>query len=186
MGSLLQWYRYVKGLKWTRPPSRASRAWLASRRRGLPWRPNSRPKDHAAVSAAAAAVAAVLESATEGEKESVPLWRPCDEYASQVLFDSYQLPQRIISPGNDGLVNASRTSNPSSTPTSGREEFGKGMPVAFWWRIVVDNSVSVPHWRFWKLFLPSIYRLTSLGGKCRPGSASARRGCGRVTTGAMR
>ena len=57
-------------------------------------------EDHAAVSAAA--VAAVLASATEAEDGNALLWRPDDEYTSEVLFNVIGSRSGLSGPGNDG------------------------------------------------------------------------------------
>ncbi|CAN0518643.1 unnamed protein product, partial [Laminaria digitata] len=57
------------------------------------------PEDRAAVSAAA--VTAVLASATEVEDGNAPPWRPDDEYASEMLFDVISSRSALSGPGND-------------------------------------------------------------------------------------
>ncbi|CAN0541723.1 unnamed protein product, partial [Laminaria digitata] len=85
----------------------------------------------AAVSAAA--VAAVLASATEVEDGNAPPWRPDDEYASEVLFDVISSRSALSGPGNDGQRFAHL--QPIIHADIGREDFGRGM-TAFWRRIV--------------------------------------------------
>ena len=58
------------------------------------------PEDHAAVSAAVAAV--VPASGTKVENENAPPWRPDDEYVSEVLFDVINSRSALSGPGNDG------------------------------------------------------------------------------------
>ena len=57
------------------------------------------PEDHAAVSAAAAAM---LASTTEVEDGNASPWRPADEYESEVLFDVISFRSALSGPGNDG------------------------------------------------------------------------------------
>ena len=116
-------------------------------------------EDHTAVSAAVAA--AVLVSATEAEDGNAPLWRPDDEYTSEVLFDVISSRSALSGPGNDGQRFAYLQSIIHTD--IGREEFGRGM-TAFWRRLVDEPDAFPPE--FWQLFLqPS---LIALGEKCRP------------------
>ena len=115
-------------------------------------------EDHAAVSAAA--VAAVLASATEAEDGNALLWRPDDEYTSEVLFNVIGSRSGLSGPGNDGQRFAHLQSIIHTN--IGREEFGRGT-TAFWRRLVDEPNAFPPE--FWQLFLQS--SLTALGEKCR-------------------
>ena len=96
-------------------------------------------KDHAVVSEAPAD--AVLATATEGEEGNAPVWRPNDEYASEVLFDAISSCSALSGAGND----RQRFSHLQSTIHTdiGREEFERGM-TAFWRRVVEEPDVFPP------------------------------------------
>ena len=110
---------------------------------------------------AAAAAAAVLASDTEVEDGNAPPWRPGDEYAFEVLFDTISSRSALSGPGNDGQRFAHLRSVIHTG--IGREEFGRGI-TAFWRRIVDEPEAFPPE--LWHLFLLS--SLTALGGKCQP------------------
>ena len=80
-------------------------------------------KDHAVVSEAPAD--AVLATATEGEEGNAPVWRPNDEYASEVLFDAISSCSALSGAGND----RQRFSHLQSTIHTdiGREKFGRSI-----------------------------------------------------------
>ena len=101
-------------------------------------------EDHAAVSAAAA-VAAVLASATEVDDGNAPSWLPDDEYASEFVFDVISSRSALSPPGNDGQWFAHLQSIMHND--IGREEFGRGM-TAFWCRSVDEpNAISPETWQ---------------------------------------
>ena len=88
-------------------------------------------------------------SATEGEDGDAPLWRPDDEYASEVLFDVIISRSALSGLGKDGR----RFSHLQSILTDfGREESGRGM--AAFWRTIVDEPDAFPP-EFWQLLLQS-------------------------------
>ena len=115
-------------------------------------------EDHIAVSAAA--VAAVLASATEIEEGNAPPWRPDDECASEVLFNVISSRSVLSCARNDGqrFVHLQSIIHTDI----GRQEFGRGM-TAFWRRIVDEPDAFQPE--FWQLFFQS--SLTALGENCR-------------------
>ena len=115
-------------------------------------------EDHAAVSTTVAD--AVLASATEGKYINAPLWRPDDEYASEVPFDVISTHSALSCPGNNGQ----RFPYFQSVIHTdiGREEFGRGM-TSFWRRIVDEPDAFSPE--FWQLFLQSSRRASPHWGK---------------------
>lgn len=77
------------------------------------------PQDHAAVSTG-------CWSATEGEEKKFPLWRPDDDFSSQMLLDitSYNNAMFYLAP-EMMMVNVSRTTcSPPSTPALGERMLG--------------------------------------------------------------
>ena len=108
----------------------------------------------------AAAVVAVLASASEDEDRNAPPWRPDNEYTSEVFIDVISLASALSGPSKDGQ----RFAHVQSIIHTdiGREEFGRGM-TTFWRRLVDEPDAFPPE--FWQLFLQS--SLTTLGEKCR-------------------
>ena len=100
-------------------------------------------------------------SSTDQEEDSVPNWRPEEEFDPQVALEVINSRNALSGAGSDGL----RFSHLQSIIRTGfgREKIGAGIE-AFWRRIIDDPNAFPPE--FMQLFLQS--NLTALGEKCRP------------------